>query len=299
MSEFSDPTGESASATGIIDPATAAESRGALPQPAAVYDRHWPLIRLAIQLGMIALFLVGWQYLPTIAWMRHHIRWMNRFFISSPTGVVHELRNLMTGHDTQGLTLWPYLQQTVVATVEGAAIGLVLGALVGLLFSNSPRLTQVFYPFIITVNSIPRIALIPIFVLIAKASTNAEVLSIVFVVFFLVFFNALEGGRSLSQAMLDNARLLGADAFDVMRTIRLPIVLYWTFAAVPNAISFGLIVAVATELLAGLPGMGNLLQAAMQNIDAAYTFAIVVALAIVGLILSLLARKLRDLLIRW
>lgn len=297
MSELVDPSHETASATGIIDPATEASLRDGLRPPAS--RSRWRLWRFLIQIALVALFLLAWQYLPTIHWVPQHIRWMNRFFISSPTGVVRELRNLMTGHDTQGLTLWPYLRQTVEATVFGSGLGLVLGALAGLVFSNSPRLTEVFYPFIIVVNSIPRIALIPIFILVAKASTNAEILSIVFVVFFLVFFNALEGGRSVSQAMLDNAKLLGADAFDVMRTIRLPVVLHWTFAAVPNAISFGLIVAVATELLAGLPGMGSLLQAAMQNIDAAYTFAIVVALAVVGLVLSLLARKLRDLLIRW
>jgi NitT/TauT family transport system permease protein len=297
MSGLVDPSQETASATGIIDPATEASLRSpARPQRSR---GRWPLWRLLIQLALVACFLLAWQYLPTIHWFPQHIKWVNRFFISSPTGIVKELRNLMTGHDTQGLTLWPYLKQTVVATVIGSGLGLVLGGLAGLVFSNSPRLSEVFYPFIIVVNSIPRIALIPIFILIAKASTNAEILSIVFVVFFLVFFNALEGGRSVSQAMLDNARLLGADAFDVMRTIRLPVVLNWTFAAVPNAISFGLIVAVTTELLAGLPGMGSLLEAAMQNIDAAYTFAIVVSLGIVGLVLSLLARKLRDLLIRW
>jgi hypothetical protein len=67
------------------------------------------------------------------------------------------------------------------------------------------------------------------------------------VVFFLAFFSALEGGRSVSQAMLDNARLLGAGPLDVMQTIRLPLVLQWTFATVPNAVSFGLIVAVTAS----------------------------------------------------
>jgi ABC-type nitrate/sulfonate/bicarbonate transport system permease component len=45
--------------------------------------------------------------------------------------------------------------------------------------------------------------------------------------------------------------------------------------------------------------MGSLLQTAMQNIDASYTFAIVVVLAVVGLLLSLAGRNLRHALIRW
>jgi NitT/TauT family transport system permease protein len=271
------------------------EARQRPPRPAA----SWRIRRTAIQLAIAAAILLAWQYLPEIGWVTGHVKWTSRFFISSPASVAHELSNLATGHDTQGITLWPYLEQTVVATVAGSAIGLVLGALAGLVLSNSPRASQVLQPFVIVANSIPRIAIIPVVILIAKPTTNAEIITIVLVVFFLAFFNALEGGRSVSQAMLDNARLLGARPLDIMQTKRLPVVLQWTFATVPNAVSFGLIVAVTTELLAGLPGMGSLLQAAMQNIDSSYTFAIVVVLAIVGLLLSLAARKLRDALIRW
>ena len=183
---------------------------------------NWPIQRLVIQIGILVGFLLAWQYLPTIHWVTHNVRWTDRFFISSPTEIAKTLRNLSTGHQTQGVTMWPYLRQTVEATVEGTAIGFFLGAVVGLIFSNSPRLNEVFNPFIILMNSIPRIALIPIFILIAKPTINAEILSIVFVVFFLVFFNALEGGRSVSQSSLDNARLLGAGPIDIMRTIRLP-----------------------------------------------------------------------------
>jgi NitT/TauT family transport system permease protein len=259
----------------------------------------WPVWRTLIQIGIVVGFLLAWQFLPTIHWVTANVRWTNRFFISSPTEVAKTLRNLATGHDTQGVTMWPYLRQTVEATIEGTAIGFLLGAVVGLVFSNSPRLSDIFHPFIIFVNSIPRIALIPIFILIAGLTINAEILSIVAVVSFLVFFNALEGGRSVSQSSLDNARLLGAGSVDVMRTIRLPPVLVWTFASLPNAISFGLIVAVTTELLAGLRGMGDLLFNAIQNIDSAYTFAIIVVLALVGLVLSLFGQLIRMLVIRW
>jgi NitT/TauT family transport system permease protein len=259
----------------------------------------WRVQRAAIQLAIVAAILLAWQYLPEIGWVTSHIKWTSRFFISSPAGVTRQLSDLATGHNTQGVTLWPYLEQTVVATVAGSAMGLVLGALAGLVLSNSPRASQVLQPFVIVANSIPRIALIPVVILIAKPTTNAEIITIVLVVFFLAFFNAVEGGRSVSQAMLENARLLGAGPLNLMQTVRLPVVLQWTFATVPNAVSFGLIVAVTTELLGGLPGMGSLLQTAMQNIDAPYTFAIVVVLALVGLLLSLAGRKLRDGVIRW
>jgi len=119
------------------------------------------------------------------------------------------------------------------------------------------------------------------------------------VVFFLVFFNAFEGGTMIKQAVIENARLLGAGPFGIMWTIRLPQVLSWTFASLPNAISFGLIVAVSAELIAGIRGVGTLLQQAMLNLDASLTFAVVVALSVVGLTLYQLGNLLKSVVLRW
>jgi NitT/TauT family transport system permease protein len=115
----------------------------------------------------------------------------------------------------------------------------------------------------------------------------------------LVFFNAYQGGTKISQPMLDNAQLLGASPYQQMRTIRLPQVLSWTFASIPNAISFGLVVAISTEIIAGVPGIGVLFLQSMLNLDASLTFALIALLVVVGLILYGLATLLRDAALRW
>jgi NitT/TauT family transport system permease protein len=148
-------------------------------------------------------------------------------------------------------------------------------------------------------NSVPRVALVPIFVLLFGITIQASIASVVAVVFFLAFFNAFEGGCSIRQPVLENARLLGAGPIEIMLYIRLPTVLTWTFAAVPNAVSFGLIVAVTTDLLAGVPGMGQILLTATLNVQAALTFAVIVVLGLLGLLLYAFTTMLRDWLIRW
>ncbi len=262
--------------------------------------RRWPLYRLGLQILLALALIAAWQWLPTIDWLAERYKFLNEFFISSPSEVARYVGSLISGGDeTAGITVWPYLRTTVTATILGVIIGLALGALAGLLFSNFRRVSEVVRPFIVLANSTPRIALIPIFVVIAGPNMRASVISVVVVVFFLGFFNAFEGGTKISQPILDNAKLLGATPIDIMRTIRLPQVLSWTFASVPNAISFGLIVAVATELIAGVRGMGTLLQTAMVNIDAGLTFAVIVILSVVGLGLYGIANIVRDLLLRW
>ena len=261
--------------------------------------RSWRVWRTALQASLAATFLVCWQFLPTIHFLAHHFRVLDPFYVSSPTQVWDKLRYLITGDPQTGTTMWPYLWTTVSSTVEGTVIGLLLGALAGLIFSNNERLGEIIRPFIILANSVPRVAIIPISVVLFGPTPRASVFNVITVVFFVGFFNAFEGGRSVKPAILDNAALLGASSFSVMRSIRLPMVLTWTFAAVPNAISFGLVVAVTTELLAGIQGMGALLQTATSNVQTATTFAIIVALSVVGLLLYFLAVGLRRALIRW
>jgi NitT/TauT family transport system permease protein len=259
----------------------------------------WPWVRLGLQVLLAAVLLAAWQFLPKINWLSTRYKFLNSFFISSPSAVATRLEQLFTNGGPSGVTIWPYLWATIYATVVGVAIGIALGALAGLIFSNFSRLSEVVRPFIVLANSVPRIALIPIFVVIVGPTTRASMLNVIVIVFFLAFFNAFEGGTKIRQPVIDNARLLGAGSYQIMRTIRLPQALSWTFAAVPNAISFGLIVSVATELIAGVRGVGVLLQQSLTNITTDLTFALIVVLSITGLVMYGLATVLRNFVLRW
>jgi NitT/TauT family transport system permease protein len=257
------------------------------------------ILRLAAQLTVAAAVLLAWEYLPRISWLAHRYRFLNPFFISSPTKVWTAFIDLATGSHDNGVLLWPYLWVTVQSAIIGSTIGLVLGALFGLILSDNLELSRIARPFIVLLNSVPRIAVIPIFVVLVGPTMRASILNVVAVVFFIGFFNAFEGGCSASVPMLEDARLLGASRFEVMRSIRLPLVLTWTFAAVPNAISFGIVIAVGTELLAGVQGVGVLLENTTASVQSSFTFAIIVALSVVGLLMYAVAAILRDLVIRW
>ncbi|MBL7501970.1 ABC transporter permease subunit [Frankia sp. CNm7] len=259
----------------------------------------WFVWRTLTQIAIVAVVVVSWEFVPKIGFLARHVRILDPYYISSPTQVWDSLKALLTGDPGTGATVWPYFMVTLLSTVEGTAIGLVLGALAGLVFSNSRRLSEICRPFIVLTNSVPRIALIPISVVLFGPTSTASVVNVIAVVFFVGFFNAFEGGRSVKPAVLENARLLGASSWQVMRTIRLPMVLTWTFAAVPNAISFGLIVSVTTELLAGVRGMGELLQSATTYLQTSMTFAIVVVLSFMGLALYGGAIGLKKIVLRW
>ena len=75
--------------------------------------------------------------------------------------------------------------------------------------------------------------------------------------------------------MLQNARLMGASSLSAMYQIRLRYVLVWTFAALPNAVTYALLGVVTAEILGGGEGLGQLIVQAIGQVDANLTFAVV------------------------
>ncbi len=253
-----------------------------------------PLARVAI----VAIVLLAWEYVPQISWLRSRSPVFDPFFVSSPSQIAERLYELTFGVGGSE-TLWPYLWQTLQGTLLGVAIGTVAGALAGLVFSNSPLISKTLQPFITMMNATPRIALIPIFVIIAGPSITATVLTAILVVFFLVFYNAFSGGMSVAPHALQNARLLGATSWEVMRHVRLPYVLVWTFASLPNAVSFGLISVVTAEILTGALGLGRLLSISIQTVDSTLTFSVVVILTVLGMVLVTITDRIRNRVLHW
>lgn len=252
---------------------------------------------LAIQLAMLAVVLVAWEVLPDIEALRDRAPVFDPFFVSSPTRVYEKLLDLCRGENNTYIL--DYLRPTLWAFVVGTTIGIVGGVLAGLLLSNSARANQVLRPALVLINAVPRVALIPIFVIIWGPTFASSVATSLMVVFFIVFFNAYEGGRSVRPELIANARLLGAKDRHVLYRIRLPHAVAWTFAALPNAVTYGLITVVTAEIFTGYAGIGRLLVISVTAVDSSLTFAVVVILAVVGLVLVGATELARTRFLRW
>lgn len=247
---------------------------------------------------LLAVFLAGWQWVPDIPGIRGTLPILDPFIISSPQRIAVELWNLCSG-SAQTPTIWPYLGITLEGTGIGVAGGVLSGALLGLVLSNSQMIDDVLRPFINALNAIPRIALIPIAVIIFGTTVGASAAAAWLLVIFIVFFNAYEGGRAIDREVVFNAVILGAKPRDILLRVRLPYVLAWTFAALPNAVSFGLVGVVTSEILTGVPGVGALLVVALDSVQSTITFAVVVILAAVGVALVVATSALRRRVLFW
>lgn len=247
-----------------------------------VLQRAWAgAVRSGPAMLIVLAFLAAWTYLPEVDWLSNRFRFLDEFFISSPQKVVAQIRDLAIGADGRS-TIWPFMRVTFVSVLWGLVIGIVLGMLFGLLLAASPIAERALAPIINFVNATPRIAMIPIFVIAFGPSTKTSVITSVTVVFFIAFYNAYAGARSPAAAMVSSAQLLGASRWHIVRHIRIPYVVVWITAALPNAISFGLIAVVTAEILTGTKGMGRLIFDSLAQVNSTLTIALVIILGVLG-----------------
>ena len=191
------------------------------------------------------------------------------------------------------------LELTIRDALIGIAIGIVVGAALGLGLSTSPTAAAIFRPFAVVFSAVPRIALVPVIVIVFGATERSSIFSAAIVVFFVVFFNAFEGGRTVKTELLDNAYLLGASNRATMLRVRLPYVAAWTIVALPAAAGYGLVGSVVTEILVGVPGIGQQLITSLEAADATSTIALAIMLAALGILLTAIATLLRSRLLFW
>jgi NitT/TauT family transport system permease protein len=289
---------------GLPDTGTASDAAPALQLPQMTKRSRKKAKRASAgtiwmwRLLLIAILVLAWQYVPEITAMRRVSPIFDPFYVSSPSLIARRIWDISTGHNSS-IIVWGYLWATLKAAIIGTVLGTILGGLGGLLLSNNPTVDKVLKPFIVALNATPRIALIPIIIILTGPTFLASVFAATLVVLFIVFYNAFEGGSSIAPHVVDNARLLGAGPVGILLRVRLPLVMAWTFAALPNAVSLGLVSVITSEVLTGTEGLGNLLVVSLNLADATLTFAAVIFMAVTGIVLVTIMSSLRKRLMHW
>lgn len=254
------------------------------------------IIVLTWQVAILAGFIGIWEAGTRIGWLVENT-FMDPFFISQPSQVVQRLYEWTLGK--QAGFIWPHLEATLLATLLGLVISVVTGFLFGLLLSQNPRVARILNPFITGLNSLPRIAFVPLITMVFGLGLASKVVTAWFIVFFLVFFNTFKGGCSIEKHIVDFCRTLGATPSQITWSVRVPHALAWTFAVLPNAVAFSLIGVVISEFVGSTTGMGYLIITSLSTLNSTDMFATIVVLSAVGIALVSMIRRVEQYLMRW
>ncbi len=256
---------------------------------------------LAWRLAILVVLLGTWEWLTGVKAVSKlpGLYWLDPFFVSRPSTIAQRFVYLASGQVR--LSIWAMALSTVQATLWGFVVGVSTGFGAGLVLGRNVRLARILEPYIIAFNSLPRIALVPLIMMIFGFGLVAKIVLAWTIVFFIVFFNTFQGARSVDPDLIHAARFLGASERQIVRTVVVPSALAWTFAALTPAISFALIGVVVGEFLGGESGggLGYLIIQSLGTLNAADMMVALVMLGVIGIVMALGIKQVEIRLLRW
>ena len=160
-----------------------------------------------------------------------------------------------------------------------------IGILVGVLIGSSRLAYDVAYPLLVGFSSIPKVAVVPLFVVWFGSGTVPAILTSMVICIFPVVVNVATGLASTEPELEDVLRVLGARKRDILWNVSLPRALPYLFASLKIAITLSFVGTVLSETVAANKGIGTVMMIASGNFDVPLVFAGLVLLAIMGIFL--------------
>jgi len=198
---------------------------------------------------------------------------------------------------------WPKLLAEAWPTTQATLLGFALSALFGIplamLIAGSKTVEDYVYPLLVFSQSIPKIAIAPLFVVWFGFGLLPKVLSAFLLGFFPVVVSSVQGFKSVEPDMLDLVRALQANRWQMFRIVSLPHALPSIFAGLKISITLAVVGAVVGEFVGANSGIGYVLQRSIGNFELPLMFAALVVLAMIGVILFWLIDVVERLLIPW
>jgi NitT/TauT family transport system permease protein len=229
------------------------------------------LLQKASSGALIVLFFCGWELFCIASGMSDLV-------LPRPSQVVDTLIARFP-------VLLPHILQTLATTMVGFALGVALGVLLGAVIGVSRVAYDTAYPLLIGFASIPKVAVVPIFVLWFGSGTVPAVLTSLSICFFPIVVNIATGLATTEPELEDVLKALGASKLDILWNVGLPRTMPFFFASLKVAIAYAFVGTVLAETVASNRGIGNVMMTAASNFNVPMVFAGLFILAGLGVAL--------------
>lgn len=181
--------------------------------------------------------------------------------------------------------IWPNLWATVVEIFSGLLLGVIAGLVTGTLVSLIPAVERLVYPYIVALQTLPKIAIAPLFIIWFGYGLTSKVVITALVCFFPILVSVVAGFHATDKDQLDMMKAFGASKWQTLVRLRIPSALVLIFAGLEIATVLAVIGAVVGEFVGAQAGLGFLIVSLNFNLDVPGVFAVLVYLSAIGLLL--------------
>ena len=190
---------------------------------------------------------------------------------------------------------WASLMRAIPGFVVGTALGVALGLAAGI----SRNFDQMLSPVVFLTYPVPKIVMLPVFMLWFGIGDLSKVLIIALACFYPSFINAFYGARATPRILVWSARNMGASDAQIFRRVVLPGALPLIFAGMRVSLALSFIVMFATEMINARSGLGHLIREAENGLRFDLMYVALLAIAILGYAGDRILRFLRGKLLPW
>lgn len=190
---------------------------------------------------------------------------------------------------------WVTLQETVLGFLLALAVGIPLAVAI----ANSRALNLMFYPLLVALQSVPKVALAPIVLVWLGTGLESKLAIVWLVAFFPIIIDTAAGLRATPRELIELARSLKASPWQVFYKVQFPAALPFVLTGAKVAITLAVIGAVIGEFMGASSGLGYLLLSATSQLNTPLAFAALFALSFLGLGVYAVIEVIELLLSRW
>jgi NitT/TauT family transport system permease protein len=233
------------------------------------------------------LFFGGWEY----ACRAYKI---SELIIPAPSQILIALiEGLRSGQLVDGLLT------TMQEVVLGFALAAIMAFVIGTLISQIRLLELVIYPYIVAIQTLPKVAVAPLILIWVGLGIEGKVLIAATVAFFPMLVNTIVGLRSAPQNEIDLLRSLSASRWKIFRYVQLPEALPFIFAGLNIGLVLSVLGAIVGEFVGAKAGLGYLILQMNFSMDVSGIFAALLLLGLMGVALDMLTQYLRRKIVFW
>lgn len=223
--------------------------------------------------GTMVIFLILWELAPALGLVKP-------LFTSSPSRIV------VAGQWLFANGFWYDIWVSFSEFVLGFGLAVAVGAPLGVILGWFPTLRAMFEPFVISLYSVPRVALLPLIILWLGIGIESKVAVVFLGAVFPIIVNGMSGMRTVDETLVKCARAFGASDRQVLWTVALPGSVPFLIAGMRLGAGRGLVGIVVGELVASQAGIGHMMARAGATFQTDKVFVGVILLAAFGLLLS-------------
>lgn len=232
-----------------------------------------------------ALLLIVWQFTVDLGVIP-------RFILPTPMDISRTLIKILPD-------IYHHIAVTLTEAFAGFAAAIILALILAILMDSIKVVRKAIYPILVISQTVPIVALAPLFVIWFGFGMLPKIVVVVLVCFFPIVINLLDGLASVDRDVISLMKSMKANRLQIFRLVKFPAAMVSFFSGLRIAATYSIMGAVIGEWLGGKAGLGIYMLRVKNSFALDKTFAVIVIIVVLSMMVFYAIKLIQRILMPW